>query len=297
MFVRVTDELAASAPTSRTPARLAQVRVVGRAVAHGRARALDEVLGDHRALIVPRAPAARRTPSWPNSGPSAIGFGSGLPAGVGPPQSPSTLVSQQSWRPTICEVEIAPRRSRPEAVTGVRSLMPPSIRTPTRLYSSMRVLEIVSVRGPAPIGAVCRGGHLRDAVAEVLGAVAAGHRVRGGGLGGDDVGDAAAAQRALRVEEDDAGLGRHAVAVEGDAGDVDRDRHGRGADGGDDVARRVADVLLGAGRVVVLVVGDHAVVAVVADGGDRHEVGARALERDRLLDLQRARVRGPLPSA
>ena len=50
---------------------------------------------------------------------------------------------------------MTPWRSSPDGVTGEAAFVPPSMSTPIRLYSSMRVLAIVSVRGPAPVGAIC----------------------------------------------------------------------------------------------------------------------------------------------
>src|SRR5919107_901360 len=154
MLVRVTDEFAASASVSRIPAASRRARLLVVLLRTGAFVPFTRFCEIWEPEIVPRAPATRWTPFWPNIGPSGIGFGSGLPAGVGPPQSPSTLVSQHCWRPTIADVEMTPRRSRPERVVGISGLTPASISTPERLYSSMRVLAIVRVRGPAPTGAV-----------------------------------------------------------------------------------------------------------------------------------------------
>ena len=81
-------------------------------------------------------------------------------------------------------------------------------------------------RGAVGSGAVSprerRRGDGRDREAVVGALVLAGAWDVVGRLGRDDVRDAAARDRALRVAEDDAGLGVDAVAVDRDAGDVDR---------------------------------------------------------------------------
>ena len=116
----------------------------------------------------------------------------------------------------------------------------------------------------------------RDAVAGLRAAPAT--LDRGGGLGGDDVGDAAAGEAALRVEVDDAGLGVGALAVDRDARDVGGDREHRSADDGDEIADAVT-------HVEVRRIGDPAA------GGrprrDLHEIRAGALQREALDDRQR----------
>jgi hypothetical protein len=99
-------------------------------------------------------------------------------------------------------------------------------------------------------------------------------------LGGDDVRDVAALDRALGVHERDAGLDRdgaagRVVAAHGHAGDVRGQRLRRRADDGDDVPDAVAQ--LGRG------LEDAAPVDAGALGTDRDEARACALERQVVL--------------
>ena len=181
----------------------------------------------------------------------------------------------------------------PLAVSGSVSPVAPSSRMPAALYLSIRVWLIRITRGVDgqrhDVVGQRRRGHGSDREA-VVGALVL-TRARGvvGRLGGDDVGDAAAGDRALGVAEEHAGLGVDAAAVDRDAGEVDRQQAllGRvrpvlrvGAVDHHDRAGGVADVRR------ARAVGDRARARAHLARLDRHEVGARALDGDVVDDDQ-----------
>ena len=131
-------------------------------------------------------------------------------------------------------------------MNGAMSFCAPSIRMPILLYLSTRVRSMTqlarAVDRRESAFVVCAmpmpGCVPRQPPARGVGVVA---------LGGDDVRHAAADDRALGVEEEDAGLdgdraALRVLAVDGDAGDVDLERLRRRADDRDDVAEAVAEV-------------------------------------------------------
>ena len=201
-----------SAPMKRSPAPSGRLALFV-AVPHGRVLALDEVLRDAR--------AADR--------------------GAGAPGDADAVLAHQRARRQRLGIRVA-RRGEAPAVTvdvrvGAEVAADDARRDDRRARVDARGGGGIGVGAPAVeqhadvvvlvdahvverersrSGADGVGADVRHAVAEEARPVAAGEAVRALHLGGHDVGDAAADQGALRVEEDDAGLGRDAVAVEGD---------------------------------------------------------------------------------
>ena len=186
---------------------------------------------------------------------------------------------------------MTPQLTAPEAAKGAKSFCAPSISTPTRLYLSTRVRSISRRRDPVDRRQQGARG-LGDADARLLAAPAARVLVGVVALGGHDVGDVAALDRALGVDEDDAGLdgdrtALRVIAVDGDAGDVDGQRLRRRADDGHDVAQAVAQVGRG--------LGDPAAVdRADALGVIETKFRAHALERQVLGDRERVGYPGRL---
>ncbi len=177
---------------------------------------------------------------------------------------------------------MTPQLIVPEPTNGAASFCAPSIRMPILLYLSTRVRSMISLRAPSTGASsafdVCTmpmpGCEPRQPPARVY------------ALSPSEVTTFVtrrAVDRALGVEEEDAGLDGdlatlRVVAVDGDAGDVDRQRLRRGADDGDDVADAVADVR----RVLEDAPADQR----CGLRGDRHEVGPGTLQRDAVGDRQ-----------
>jgi hypothetical protein len=129
-----------------------------------------------------------------------------------------------------------------------------------------------------------RVGSLHDADARLRAAPATHAGVGVVALGGDDVRHAAADDRALRVQVEDARLDRdlaavRVIAVDRDAGDVDRQRLRRRTDDRDDVADAVAEVRR--------VLEDAPANQRVRLGRDLHQIRARTPEGDAVGDGDR----------
>src|SRR5687768_10865261 len=97
-------------------------------------------------VIAAVAPAVTRRPSWPKSGPVVS-----VPTFA---QLPFAAKLMHIVRPMIDEPRICAAFTTPEGVSGGLSFVAPSMRTPSLLYLSMRVLSISRARPGAAGGEV-----------------------------------------------------------------------------------------------------------------------------------------------
>ena len=258
-----------------------EVGVVGRAVARGRARAVDEVLRDQRA-VDGRVGAARDAQAilaeQRAGGEQADGVAVARAGVVDALGAADDLAGGDD-----APVDRAGRGERRGVV----------LRAVDQDADPVVLVDARAVDPELP-GAVNgrqqRGGGLDDADAGLRTAPAAGREVGVVALGRDDVGDVAADHGALGVEEEDArldgdGATGRVITVDRDAGDVDLQGLGRCADDRDDVADAVAQVRRG--------LEDAAAVDGRRLRADADQVSARALERQRLADRHRIGARMP----